>query len=270
LIKILLVIAVNVLGALISSYFFFRCCKGTKEVSDKLSIDTKPHPFSFKKNPKDPINELIIEAVNRMGGVGENAETEYQAILKKLLTVSEKAIPIIIDEYNTLPETNYLDRWSLIQLLAEIEHESTLKFLDKVIVTPLPPERSKKPSEFSTKAEELIIRTTAIEALKRLAIKKHDEAVKLLLKHTKHEVFSIKRAAIQGYLEVDDNDPRKELLRILPKKDHYILDIKRVDVKEVQQPEPEKDLKQPEYIDVPGEHPYRPPKLKREDSNTDD
>jgi len=130
---------------------------------DSLRIKAIPHPFKFEKSPDKALNELILGAINSMGRIGENAEELYQQSLERLRSSAEKVMPIILSEYNDLPEMQYLDRWSLIQLLAELKHPSSLKFLDEILVTPIPPERSKDPRVFSTRGEEAIIRTTATD-----------------------------------------------------------------------------------------------------------
>jgi HEAT repeat protein len=203
---------------------------------DSVELRKNSHPFSFNANPDSPLNEQIVEAINRMGGGGENAEAAYQSSLDVLRRQAKKVISTVAVEYNELPEDQYLDRWSLVQLLAELKDAAALPALDEILSSPIPPERSKETHSFSTVGEEVMIRTTAIEAVTRIA-GKNKQALEILLKHTQHKNFSVKRAAIQGYLEQGGKDAREALLKSLPKKDHYILDIRRMDVREVPQAE---------------------------------
>ncbi len=227
---------------------------------DSSDVSLKPHSFKFKENPNNPLNEKIVAAINLMGGVGDNAEAEYQTGLETLRAVAEEAVPIIVAEYNDLPEIQYLDRWSLIQLLAELKHPMSLPDLDEILSSSIPPERSKAPHTFSTRREEIIIRTTAVEAITQIAAEKNREAIDLLLKHTQHENFSVKRAAIQSYLTVGEKNARKVLLEKLPKSDHYILDIRREDVRKIPQPQVEKIPRQPEIDDLPRIQRPKPPR----------
>jgi HEAT repeat protein len=141
--------------------------------------------------------------------------------------------------YDRLPAHRYLDRWSLVQLVTSLEDPASLTFLDEILSSALPPEESKKPATYSTVGQEVIIRTTAIEAVDRLAAGGDTQALEVLLKHTRHHNFSVKRAAIQSYLAQGGKHARQALLKALPVKDHHILDIRRADVHEVPQPKVE-------------------------------
>ena len=59
----------------------------------------------------------------------------------------------------------------------------------------------------------------------------------MLLRHVRHDNFSVKRTAIQGYLAHGGTDAAEQLKKTLPERDHYILDIKRVDVRQIPQAE---------------------------------
>lgn len=207
------------------------------ERDDSLKIEVKLHPFSFKEDSDNPLNERIVEALNMMGGVGEEAETKYQAALNDLRKQSAKVSRIVAAEYKNLPDDQYLDRWSLVQLLAELKDSSSLEVLDDLLSSRIPAERSKDPHSFSTVGEEIMIRTTAVEALTRIADNKNEKALEILLKHTQHKNFSVKRAAIQGYLAHGGKDASNTLAKALPKNDQYILNIRRMDVREAPQAE---------------------------------
>lgn len=202
---------------------------------DSLEVEVKHHLFGFKENPNNPLNEQIVEAANMMGAVGNDAEANYQAVLDDLRKQSKKVVSIIAAEYRDLPEDQYLDRWSLVQLLAELKDPSSLPILNEILARRIPPEQSKDPHSFTTIGEEIIIRTTAVEVITRIAADGNKKALQLLLKHARHANFSVKRACIQGYLAYGGKNARKALVRALPKKDHYVLDIRRMDVREVPQ-----------------------------------
>ena len=70
----------------------------------------------------------------------------------------------------------------------------------------------------------------------RLAVGGDKRALELLRKYFGHENFSIRRAAIQGYIEAAGPNARDELRRSLPEGDQFILDIRRADVHDVPQP----------------------------------
>jgi len=55
------------------------------------------------------IEALIVEAVNRMGGVGDEAEDNCRRALEELSKRADEALPIILAEYEALPEESDLD-----------------------------------------------------------------------------------------------------------------------------------------------------------------
>jgi hypothetical protein len=204
---------------------------------DGLEIVIKSHPFIFSRDPKNPLNEQIVETINRMGGVGEDAERNYQACLNHLFRHAREVVAIVTQELKDQPASNYLDRWSLVYLLAELKQTASLSALDDILSSALPAEQFKDPHEFTTLGQEVMIRTTAVDAVARLAADGAKEAQEVLLKHVHHENFSIKRACIQGYLQVAGEDGRAMLQKQLPQRDHYILDIKAIDVRQAPQAE---------------------------------
>ncbi len=202
---------------------------------DSLKVQVKSHPFTFKESPNNPLNERIVEAINRMGGVGEDAEANYQSALDALCRKSKEVVSIAAGEYRSLPKEQYLDRWSLVQLLAELKDPSSLPYLDEILSSQIPSEESTDPHGFTTVGEEVMIRTTVVEAVTRIAADGNSRALELLLKHARHENFSVKRASIQGYLVHGGANAREALLKALPERDHHILHIRSRDVREVPQ-----------------------------------
>ncbi len=83
---------------------------------DTLQVKVVEHPFSFRGSQNKQLNGLIVEAVNRMGGVGEDAEENYRRAVSALKRHADEALDIIAAEYETLPEDRYLDRWSIQRL----------------------------------------------------------------------------------------------------------------------------------------------------------
>ena len=216
---------------------------------DALTVNLTANPFKFKGLDKE--EELIKEAINRMGSVGDNAETEYQDSLNKLRPLTKKIVPLIAEAYQNLPEKQYIDRWSLVQLLLELREPSSLSVLDEIVSSPIPPERSKSPMGISTRGEETMIRTTAIEAIAQIAAGGDRDATEMLLNYVKDESFSVKQAAIQACRSVGREDTQKALLKALPEKEHRLLDIERRDVWEVPQPQAKEGLKQREMQEMP-------------------
>jgi HEAT repeat protein len=204
---------------------------------DKLEIRMKPHPFIFSRDPKNPLNEQIVETINRMGGVGEDAEKRYQACLNALFRQAREVVAIVEQELKDQPADSYLDRWSLVYLLAELKQPQALQALDAILSARVPEERYKDPHNFTSVGEEVVIRTTAVDAIMRIAADGVKEAQEMLLKHVRHDNFSVKRAAVQAFLQVAGEGGRETLMKNMPESDHHILDIKAIDVRQAPQAE---------------------------------
>jgi hypothetical protein len=203
---------------------------------DTLETSFVEHSFSFKGSPDKELNALIVEAVNRMGGVGEDAEDNYRRAISELGKRADEALGVIVAEYEALPEDRYLDRWSLVQLLSELRKPEAAAALNRIITSRIPAEKAKLSHDVSTVAEEVIIRTTAIEGVVRLSADGVEEARKILLRHARNRTFSIRRASVQGLLETGDDADKRELRALLKERgEERLLRIKRMDVREVPQ-----------------------------------
>ena len=119
--------------------------------------------------------------------------------------------------------------------MAELKHEAALEPADRLLSGRMPEEQSADPHSFTTAGEEVMIRTTAVEAVTRMAADGSQRAREILLRHVLHENFSVKRSAVQGYLAHGGEQARATLMKTLPERDHFILDIQRVDVRQVPQ-----------------------------------
>lgn len=202
---------------------------------DTLEVNTVEHPFTFEGSRDEKLNALLVEAVNRMGGVGINAEGAYRRTVEALRERAPEAVTVIAREYETLPEEQYTDRWALIHLLHELGDASALKALDRMVRAPIPEERSKVLHEYSTRAEEMVLRTAAVEAVARLAEQQNREAQELLLRYAREGELSVRRAAVQGYLAAVGEQGREQLLEALPQAFRWLLDVRRIDVREAPQ-----------------------------------
>src|SRR5262245_60928886 len=89
---------------------------------DTLETRRTEHPFSFRTSKAQDLNALIVEAINRMGGSGDDAEENYRRALSSLTKLGPRVLGVIVTEYEALPEDRYLDRWSLVQLIVELRY----------------------------------------------------------------------------------------------------------------------------------------------------
>ena len=203
---------------------------------DTVETTVVDHPFSFRGSKDERLNALIVEAINRMGGVGTDAEENYRHALGQLATRADEAVDVIAAEYEALPEERYLDRWSLVYLLSELRHAAAARPLNRIITSRIPAEKAKGSHDASTVAEEVLIRTTAVEGVVRLSADGVEEARNILLRHARNRTFSIRRASVQGLLETGDDADKRQLRALLKERgDEGLLRIGRMNVTEAPQ-----------------------------------
>lgn len=208
----------------------------TFEVDDALEVKIIPNPFAFRHLADDvELVDALVHAVNAMGGAGECAEDDYQRALGQLRRKAKRATDAIATEYSQMAEDAYTDRWSLVMLLVELAHRDSVGIFAEILGSQIPEERSTDPHSFTTAGEEVMIRTTAVEGLERLAADGNEEALDVLLANVTHENFSVRRAAVQALVATGDDDMQKRLAKALPSRHRELLKIQRRDVRTVEQ-----------------------------------
>jgi hypothetical protein len=202
---------------------------------DTLEITRVEHPFRFRGGDEG-LNARIVEAINRMGAVGDDADRSYQEAIETLQKQADEALRVIAGAYEAMPEESYLDRWSLIYLAAELRRPAAFAFLDDVVGSTIPDERYPDAHDVSTTTEEVILRTTAVEGIVRLAAAGVEEARAALLRHLRHPQLSVRRACVQGLVETGSDRDHRELRALLAETgEERLLEIRRLDVREVPQ-----------------------------------
>lgn len=190
------------------------------------------HAALFNRVRSRSLKALLEEAVRRMNGLGEDAESEYQHALAELRRAGGEVIDVLGQEFEELAADQYVNRWAVVQLLTDLADPYALGVLDRIIMSPLPEERSSDPHA-STAGRELVVRTTAVEAVTRLAAGGSAEARAALLRYVRHPVRSVKIAAVLAYVEQGGRRARKELQGRMAKSDRWILDIRRMHPRQI-------------------------------------
>jgi hypothetical protein len=185
------------------------------------------HAALFKNVKSRTLKAVLQEALQRMNGFGEDAEPKYQQALAAVREAGDDPVDALGREFAGLEQDDYVNRWGVVQLLHDLQDPRALGLLDRIISSPMRTEKSRDPHS-SAAGREVVIRTTAVEAVARLAAAGSTEARDTLLKHARHAVRSVKIAAALAYLEQEGSRGRKALLRRLAKSDHWMIDIRRV------------------------------------------
>jgi hypothetical protein len=209
------------------------------DADDQLTVQETAKRTAVKVNPDSPAG-LATNALSLMSASGPHAESNYQAALRALARQPDAAVAAVTEMYRAAPEDQYITRWAQVQLLSDLRDSAALEFFQSILAAPIPPEKAPDMITYSTVGEEVMLKTTAIEGITRLATTGDRRALELLREYAEHEVLSIKRAAVQGYVEAVGPKGREELRKILKKQDHFILDIRRTEVQKVPQPRPDR------------------------------
>lgn len=223
------------------------------------NLEAGPSRSGLESFANNEIGELVTQAAETMAASGEDAERNYQRSLDRLRERAAEVVSAVGEQYDALAEDQYLERWGMVQLLTDLRHSATVPVLENVLRQPIPPERSEDPAHgVSTVGEEVIIRTTAVEALARLASAGDSAAKELLLRQIRHEVFTVRRAAVQAIAETGDTDLTSRVREELSgTEDERLLSIRRVDVRGVPQAVGGRYLKDSKTDDVPPPEPPR-------------
>jgi hypothetical protein len=151
-----------------------------------------------------------------------------------LRSQAEAVVPEIARIEATLRETDYPTRFALILAASELRHPAALPWLRTVALSRIPAERSSDPHSFSTVAEETILRTMAVDGIGNLARDNNNDANEALFQCLATPSLSIHRAAVQQLLQ-SPNVPRERIVSALPQDEHFLLDLRRIDVREAPQ-----------------------------------
>lgn len=191
------------------------------------------HPSVIASTPDGLRLQRLIEATE---GFGDDAEAYFEEALAE---AREKSAGVLVEIARALGgchDDDYPMRWSLTYSAAAIGGKKALPLLANVALTPIPDELSPDPHSFSSVEEETVIRTTAVDGISDLARDGNDKAVDVLFDLLASPSFSIRRSAVTGLKA----SPRGEELvdriaECLPEDERFLLDLKRVDVRKVEQ-----------------------------------
>jgi hypothetical protein len=180
-----------------------------------------------------PIEQRVTTALQHLHTA--NGAAGYAAELTGLRTDAAQAAPAIENLYRAAPAAAYVERWSLVKVMADLRHPTALGHLDTIASSPLPAMTGADVEH--ALAEETIIRTTAAEGIALLARHGDAQATAALLKNCQSPVFSVKQASVQAYLAVGGPDARATLQGKLPASEHFVLDIHAVTASQLSQPQ---------------------------------
>lgn len=165
----------------------------------------------------------LNEAVGQMGGFGLAAEAEYRAAIARLMPSTREATAAVRAKFAALPNDRYLDRWSLVQLLVDLLDVQSLAVFEQVLAALLPdePVASCEPSAVVAVS---VLQATALEGVRRLAALGEEAALGRLRLSLRHDNPTVRRIALDAFLELGGPDALATALNELPEEEAFLVD----------------------------------------------
>jgi hypothetical protein len=215
------------------------CQPDAHSVTDRLQIlkDRRSSDTSAKA-------WLVQQGIRSLHGADKEGDFSYKHIIELLSRI--EAGDSIVQLIRTAPQADIPLRWSLLYLLGEIADKRAAKWLAQFSVEALP---AKGEGCEGPRDTELLLRTMAIESLKNIAVR-HREASDYLLKIiSDHPDRAVLIEAVKAAVELGF---KEKIAGILPKEDHWILEIRKATMASLQA--------DPERTDT-NERSFTPPKM---------
>ncbi|MCH8297886.1 MAG: hypothetical protein IH873_07445 [Chloroflexi bacterium] len=212
---------------------------GAASTDDQLGPPPRPQPMRVSR-----IVALINNLVDLTYSAGDDAEAAHRTVREELHAQADEAVIELARLEADCDRHAYPRRWALIYVAAQLEHDATLPFLRKVVLTPIPLEESPNPHFSSTVKEETVLRTAAVEGIGALAMRGNARATESLFEFLSIDSISIRRASVQTLLAVDKG-MRDRIAEYLTPDSRYLLDVRPLAVTDVPQvDDPRKHLRE--------------------------
>lgn len=181
----------------------------------------------------------LREAIDAMTAGGPKADEIYHETLHRRQE-DEEFVVLVLKTLDALEESDYLERWALVQLAIDLEHPVAAGYLLGLVLRPVPPEQSEDPAHgISTVTEEVILRTTAVEGLARLFRRGFDSSDGLLELIATSEYVALKRSAWFALSENAGEGAVARARSLLDERgDGWITELRRIPVQEAKQQDP--------------------------------
>ena len=195
----------------------------------------------------------LIDALGAMTAGGPDADEVYNRIVRRL-GEDEEFVVVVLKTLESLDESEYQERWAVLQLAIDLEHPVAGGYLAEFVRRPIPEERSQDPVHgVSTVTEEVILRTTAIEGLARLFRRDFDSTDVLLETVASSDYAAVRRASWFALIDGGRDDAVQRARGLLQESEYgWIVDLKRIPVQEAEQHDPKLiNPDQPSRSDIP-------------------
>lgn len=185
---------------------------------------------------KTPTQWLVNQAFELLNTEGAAAERSYGQVTE-LLRCRDDAVKTLFAVSRSVPAEDVGIRWCALYVVGDVGDLSSAEPLFRVASEPLPEHHQKNEGCEGPRDGEILVRTMAIESLRRVA-ERHEEAGEMVLKLIgERPDRALMVEAVKAACALQLTDKARELLR---EEDRWMLDLKVVPVSEVMA-EPERD-----------------------------
>lgn len=211
---------------------------GNKDFVDALNI-RELHRYPDVSND-ERLYRTLIDALGAMTAGGSDADEVYNGLVRRL-GEDEEFVVVVLKTLESLEESEYQERWALLQLAIDLGHPAAGEYLAEFVRRPIPEERSEDPVHgVSTVTEEVILRTTAIEGLARLFRRDVDSTDVLLETVASSDYAAMRRASWFALIDGGRDDAVERARGLLQESEYgWIIDVRRIPVQEAEQHDPQ-------------------------------
>lgn len=195
----------------------------SKDGSDSLEVIAATRLFD-----KSATAWQLGQAVRYLNTADKEGEFAYARVVEILRRCSDDLLETVSGLFRQVKSGDSSLRWNLLYVLGDAADGSAADFLVQVALKPLPEVKEDAGCE-SDRDIEMLVCTMAIHALQKVA-GRHRQAGEYLLKIVSaRPVRPILIEAVKAASELGLKDQARSLL---PKEDHWILDIRRARTEE--------------------------------------
>jgi hypothetical protein len=196
----------------------------SRSVGDCLEIGAENRPFDASAT-----DWLVGQGVHYLNTADKEGELAYQRVVEQLRHDSKDVLKTVVVLFNQANSGDAPLRWSLLYVLGDAGDDSSGDFLVHTALRQLPEAKEGEGCE-GPRDTEMLVCTMAVHAIQSVS-KRHPQVSELLLKIVSEKParpILIEAVKVAGELGLQE-----KVREILPKEDHWILDIRRARTEEL-------------------------------------
>jgi hypothetical protein len=196
---------------------------------------SRPMGDTLKSVTVEPVlpKGLIRDALSGIHAIDKDGRARYKRALKKLRANYGEELQHIVSAERAAPRDAYPFRWALLYLLAEIEHKGALEHLVEMAVREMPKIDYVKGGCEASEEGELLVASMAVLGVERLLTIDRGRAIDgLMTIIEKQGHIAIRSAAVTALL-ANSPELRSSIIKILPKKQQWIVKLKQIQPEEI-------------------------------------